>query len=169
MLSNVVGDRRVGLPKRLLQLCRKATRGAGHGGKVGTAGELARQRAAGMAPHAVGEGQRQLRRAAGRAVANRNLLAGTSADYRCIFLVAAGALARATGIVERHCYSFSSVSSDQSNSSPQNGTKASCVRPIVITSMASRGTAAVGFLLLIETILVLAKLGTNRKQRSTES
>ena len=59
--------------------------------------------------------------------------------------------------------------SPQSKSGPQNGTNTSCVRPMVITSIACSATAAVGRLSLTATTLVLARLGTNRKLRSPPS
>src|SRR5262245_49319565 len=169
MLGDVIGNSGVGEGKGLLETCREGTRGGGHGGKVGLTGERARHGAAGVSTHAVGERQRKLRRAAGVAFANHDFFSGGGAKGGRVLLVAARALTGATGKVERHCYSLRSVSSDQSNSSPQNGTKASCVCPTVITSMALSGTAPVGFLLLMETMLVLARLGTNRNERSTES
>src|SRR5262249_37388421 len=139
MLRHVIGNGGIGETKRLVETRREGARRGGHGGQVGLAGERACQRPAGVSAHAVGERQRARRRAANAALANRDFIAGCRAECGRVFLVAARALTGATGKVERHRYSLSSVSSDQSNSSPQNGTKASCVRPTVITSMALRG------------------------------
>src|SRR5262249_34537403 len=86
-----------------------------------------------------------------------------------ILLTAARALAGGKSGGEREHHSLVSLISAQSKSAPQNGTNTSCVRPIVMTSIACNVTAAVGRFSLTATTLVLERLGTNRKLRSPPS
>src|SRR6516165_1408251 len=92
-----------------------------------------------------------------------------AANREGVFLVAPRTLAGARRMLKGHHYSLRSDNSDQSNSSPQKGTKASWVRPMVMTSISSSFTAPVGRLSFTATILVLERFGTNRNDRSTES
>src|SRR5215468_2538845 len=122
-----------------------------------------------MPAHAVCQYRRQQLAAATLARGGRAVTVRLGTNERRVLLVAPRPLARAGCILQTHRYSLRSDNSDQSNSSPQNGTKASWVRPIVITSISSSLTAPVGFLSFIATMLVLERFGTNKNARSTES
>src|SRR5689334_23062084 len=119
-----------------------------------------------MPAHAVSQYRGQL---CGASILAGGLRALIRSNECRILLVAPRTLARAGRVFQGHRYSLRSDNSDQSNSSPQNGTKASCVRPMVITSINSSFTAPVGFLSFIATMLVLERLGTNRNDLSIES